>query len=113
MKLLRRYPENGALLSRSLDQGLFRALLWFVRQYPETALALPLLGTQLLLYYFLGLAGLLRLPIEVTALLIWLTGYFVFMSGSSAAVARFRMPIMLMVCISAGAAIADWLGKRN
>jgi 4-amino-4-deoxy-L-arabinose transferase-like glycosyltransferase len=113
MKLLRRYPENGGLLSRTQDQGFFRAVLWLIRQYPETALALPLLGTQLLLYYFLGLVGLRRLPIEVSALLIWLFTYFVLVSGSSAAVARFRMPVMPLVCISAGIAIADWIANRK
>jgi 4-amino-4-deoxy-L-arabinose transferase-like glycosyltransferase len=113
MKLLRRYPQNGALLSRAVDQGFLRAVLWLVRQYPETALALPVLGAQLLLYYFLGLVGLRRLPIEEGALLVWLFTYFVLVSGSSAAVARFRMPIMPLVCISAGIAIADWADKRR
>ena len=32
MKLLRRYPQNGALLSRAVDQGFLRAVLWLVRQ---------------------------------------------------------------------------------
>jgi len=113
MKLLRRYPENGGLLSRGVDQGTLGAVLWLVRHYPDTALALPIFGLLLLFYYFVGLAGLRRLPADVAALLILLCAYFIFVSGSSPAVARFRTPIMPLVCISGGLAIAEFQRRKT
>jgi 4-amino-4-deoxy-L-arabinose transferase-like glycosyltransferase len=113
MKLLRRYPENGGLLSRGVDQGTVGAILWLIRHYPETALALPIFGLQLLFYYFVGLAGLRRLPTDVAALLISLCAYFIFVSGSSPAVARFRVPIMPLVCISGAAAISQMQRRKT
>jgi 4-amino-4-deoxy-L-arabinose transferase-like glycosyltransferase len=112
MKLLHRYPENGGLLSRGVDQGVFRAALWLVRQYPETALTLPLLELLLFFYYLAGLYGLRHLRLESAALFVFMCSYLILVAGSSGALARYRMPVMPLLCVSAGAAMAN-LRKRG
>ncbi len=115
LKLLRLYPENGGLLYRAADQGLIPSTLRLLRQYPTAALAVPLLGMQLVLYYVLGLAGLCRIPREIGALFVALVFYFVLISGGPMSEARFRAPIMPLVCIAGGVAIARWkvIAGRN
>ncbi len=113
VKTVRLYPESGGLLSRAVDQGVLRAVLWLIRQYPFAAGALVLLGAQLILYYVLGMLGLRRLPFEVSVLFVWISLYFVLVSGIPAATARFRMPVMPLLCISAGHAIARWRQKGH
>lgn len=113
MKLMRQYPEQGGLLSRGIDQGLIQAALWLVRKYPAAAIALPLLGSQLLFYYSFGLIGLRWLTVESSALFVFVAAYLVLASGSSLAVARYRMPIMPLVCVTAGAGLARWRTERR
>jgi len=113
LKLLRLYPESGGLLHRVADQGIFRSTLWLLRQNPIAALVVPLLGMQLGLYYILALAGLRRIPREMGALFVALMFYFVLISGGPMSEARFRAPIMPLVCIAAGVAVADWHGNRG
>jgi len=101
LKSLQQYPESGGLLSRAADEGLFRATLWLIRQYPVAVLGLLLLGMQLLLYYVLAVNGLRRMPLEASLLFTSLFLYFVLVSGTPAAVARYRVPVMPLVCIAA------------
>lgn len=113
LKVLRLYPEFGGLLSRALDQGFWRAALWLFHEHPIAAVLLPLLLAQLLLYYAFALAGLRRLPLDAKFLFVSLVVYFVLVSGIPAAVARFRVPIMPLVCISAGIGAAEWCMKKH
>jgi hypothetical protein len=113
LKTLRLYPESGGLLSRTVDQGLFRAAVWLVRQYPEALLGLIVLGIQLLLYYVFAAMGLRLLPLETTVILIFLVVYFMLVSGFPADGLRYRMPIMPLVCISAGVAVAGYKLKNK
>jgi len=111
LKPLQLYPESGGLLHRAADEGLFRSTRWLLRQYPIAALALPLLGMQLGLYYFLAIAGLRWIPCEVGALFVSLFFYFILISGGPMSEARFRAPIMPLVCIATGVAMAHWHGN--
>jgi 4-amino-4-deoxy-L-arabinose transferase-like glycosyltransferase len=111
LKLFRLYPESGGLLYRAVDQGPLRSALWLVRQYPIAALAVLLLGLQLGLYYILALVGLCRIPGQMGALFLALIFYFVLISGGPMSQARFRAPIMPLVCIAAGVAMARWYGN--
>jgi hypothetical protein len=112
LKTVRLYPKCGGLLSRTLDQGFYRAVLWLFRQYPVTVVMVPLLIAQLLLYFTLALAGLRRLSVELSFLFAALILYFVLVSGVPAAVSRYRMPIMPLICITAGVALATWKMKN-
>ena len=86
-------------------------MLWLIRQYPKVGVAFLVLGAQLLFYYVLGLSGLRRLPKEASVFFVFLSMYFVLISGSSYAVGRYRMPIMPLICIAAGAAIVHYSGQ--
>ncbi|HEY6971464.1 MAG TPA: glycosyltransferase family 39 protein [Candidatus Angelobacter sp.] len=113
MKAVALYPDSGGLLSRTLDQGLVRATLWFIQQYPMAAFLLPFLAAILAVYYGLALVGWRRLPLEAGVFLAMIAFYFVLISGTPAAVPRFRVPIMPLVCICAGVAIASRKAKRR
>ncbi|HJX84587.1 MAG TPA: hypothetical protein VJ723_09605, partial [Candidatus Angelobacter sp.] len=52
--------------------------------------------------------GLRRIPFAVAFFFCAIFSYFVLVSGIPAAVARYRVPIMPLVCICAGVAIAQW-----
>ena len=112
MKLLRVYPESGGLLHRSADEGLFRSTFWLFRQYPIAAIVVPLLIIQLGLYYILAFAGLRRVAREIAVLFALLIFYFVLVSGGPMSEARFRAPIMPLVCIAAGVAMAGWYSRE-
>ena len=112
LKLFRLYPETGGLLVRVHDQGFTQATLWLLRQYPVTIVVLPLLAAQMVLYYVLALVGLRRLPAAVKVTFIIMIVYFTVVSGMPAAVARYRVPFMPLLCVCAGGAIAQWRGTK-
>jgi len=101
------YAKGSGLLARALDQGILGATLGLIRQNPVVGVALALMGTQLLIYYWLALKGLRHMPPAVRALLVSLSLYLVLVSGQALAVARYRVPVMPLVCIAAGVAIAN------
>jgi len=51
------------------------------------------------------------IPCEVGALFVSLFFYFILISGGPMSEARFRAPIMPLVCIATGVAMAHWHGK--
>jgi 4-amino-4-deoxy-L-arabinose transferase-like glycosyltransferase len=106
------YPDSSNPLVSKLDQGFIRATLWLFQQYPVTAVLIPLMTVQLLLYYLLALVGLRRMPFEMSFLFCALFLYFVLVSGFPSAMARYRAPVMPLVCISAGVAVANWRMKK-
>ncbi|HMF89068.1 MAG TPA: glycosyltransferase family 39 protein [Candidatus Angelobacter sp.] len=107
------YPASGGLIPSKLDQGLFRATLWLFREYPLAAVALPLMAAQLIFYYGLALAGMRRLPASVRSLFAAVALYYILVSGIPGAVSRWRAPIMPLVCVCAGAAVAQWRVKES
>jgi len=66
---------------------------------------------ELGLYDFLAIAGLRWIPREVAALFNSLFFYSILISGGLISEARFRVPIMPLVCIAAGVAMAHWCGN--
>jgi len=59
------------------------------------------------------LAGLRRLPAEISAFFVSVAVYFILVSGGPIATARYRSPFMPLICISAGVAIANWPEKSK
>ncbi len=106
------YPDVSNPLAPKLDQGLISATLWLFRQYPVSVVLIPLMTLQLLLYYLLALVGLRHTPFEAGFLFCALFLYFVLVSATPAAMSRYRVPVMPLVCISAGVAIAAWKNKK-
>jgi 4-amino-4-deoxy-L-arabinose transferase-like glycosyltransferase len=113
LKPLRLYPEYGGLMSRSLDSGFLGSIRWLFRNYPVAATVLPLSLVLVVLNYILAIAGLCLVPRQIRLLFLALTSYFVLVSGIPAATGRYRAPIMPIVCICAGVAIAAWIAKRS
>jgi 4-amino-4-deoxy-L-arabinose transferase-like glycosyltransferase len=105
------FPPDRTTFSTQFDHGYFSAMGWLLRQYPLAAVLLPLMLAQLLLYYALAFAGLRKLPLEIRIFMVGMCVYFVLVSGFLTAGARFRMPIMPLVCISASVAIVGWKDK--
>ena len=112
LKVLRLYPEHGGLMVRSVNQGYAGALVWLARNYPVAIVALVGLGLQLLLYYGLTIAGLRWMTRDFAVALVFLVLAFAACSGGPGALARYRAPMMPLVCVSAGAAIASWRAKK-
>lgn len=106
LKVLRMYPERGGLMARSLDQGYAGALVWLARNHPVAVVALVGLGLQLLVYYGLAIAGLRLMTRDVALPLVFLILAFAACSGGPGALARYRAPMMPLVCVSAGVALA-------
>jgi hypothetical protein len=93
-------------LSEALDRGLFSGAVWLWKNYPATIVLLPFMMALLLCYYILAVRGLGKIPLDVRVLMISIFVYFVLVSGFPAAVARYRAPVMPLVCICAGIGIA-------
>jgi 4-amino-4-deoxy-L-arabinose transferase-like glycosyltransferase len=113
LKVIGVYPEQGGLLVRTVEQGYGRALLWLARNYPSALVALLVLGAQLALYYGVALAGLRWMSRDVAVVFLLLTLWLLALSGGPAAVPRYRTPMMPLVCIAAGVAVACWRKKKN
>ncbi len=105
LKMYNLYPTQGGLLGATIENGLFSTLSSLYRDKPlvfwsTLALALPLLG-----YYVLALIGLIsdrmyrRAPV---VMLIAIAGYFLVVAGGPVSVARYRHPLMPVVCLLAG-----------
>lgn len=105
------YREGSGLFSRITDEGMIKSTWWFIRSNPAGGVALIILGTQLALYYLLAIWGLFHLPLEPRVLLMWTLLYLILVSGGPAGLARYRVPIMPLVCVSAGIAI-QWKKMR-
>lgn len=113
VKVLRLLPERTGLVAQTQDRGPIVAMLMVVRAYPAAALVLALLEAWLLLYYFLAVRGAHDLPSEALFLLSSLVLYFVAVSGGPIAIARYRTPIMTLVCLPASLYIAAWVAGRK
>lgn len=113
LRIIGLYPQGGGLMNRLQNEGFVAAVIWLVRTNPLTAFLLPLLALQLAVYYMLALFGLRRLNLSVRITWLALGAYFVMICGMPGAVARYRGPLMPMVCICAGAAIAHYRENRS
>jgi Dolichyl-phosphate-mannose-protein mannosyltransferase len=107
------YPTDRTPLDSHLDQGYLSATMWLVQQHPVVAILIPAMVLQLLLYYVLAVLGLRHMSLEIRVFFIALCFYFVLISAVFTAGARYRAPFMPLVCIAAGAGIANWRGKAR
>jgi 4-amino-4-deoxy-L-arabinose transferase-like glycosyltransferase len=105
MKTFGLYPESGGLLSRTLDAGFLASVRRLVQKYPVSLVVLPLASMLLFGMYALAARGFARLPWASRCLFGVIIVYLVVASGMPNAVARFRVPIMPLVCIIAGAGL--------
>jgi hypothetical protein len=102
-------PAPARVPARVVDQGPLRAAVSILHSDPLRATVMALFEAGLLGYYLLAARGAMRVRLSgaVKALLIGTALYFLVISGGVQAVARFRMPVMPLVCVLAGAGLAS------
>jgi len=93
---------------RVVHAGPLDAALHILRTDPLRATVMVILELWLLALYLLAVKGTVRagLPRFVRMLLIGTSLYFITVSGGVQAVGRYRMPVMPLVCVLAGAGLA-------
>jgi hypothetical protein len=109
-KIFNKYPAVGGLLGTVTDEGILYALNFLRSRYPFSFYTLVCLALMLLGYVTLAVSGVVLAWREariVAVLLITIVMYFAVLSGGPMATGRYRHPIMPMVCIFAGCALAS------
>lgn len=106
ISLLNAAPDEETYL-RERDQGPLRAALWAARAHPGQTAVMAALEAVLLALYLFAAKGALRGEASgaCLCLLLGVSLYFLGVSGVLGA-ARFRMPVMPVVCTLAAAGIA-------
>jgi len=107
-KLFKRYPTLGGLRHRIFDKGILAGIGEFRTQYPFTFYSMLLLGALLVTHYVLacmGFAVAWKQAKVAAAMMAALFTYFVVLGAGPTADARFRHPVMPIVCLFAGWAL--------
>lgn len=112
VKIFRLLPQRTGLVAYSQDRGVTHSAVNILRSYPAAGATLALLEVWLLIYYFLAVRGMPRLAGDVSFFLISLVSYLVLVAGGPIAIARYRMPIILLLCIPASLNIIGWGRER-
>lgn len=114
LRLFRLYPKSGKILNGVVSEGIVTTALKLIATNPLLCGLTGLFGAALLLYYALTIVG-LRQQFRRSSLSLWLllaTGlYFLALSGGTIAASRFRLPVMLVVCILAGQGLSIALSR--
>jgi len=107
MAMLLAYPINPGTLARALDEGPKIGALRLNKANASQAIVMAALEFVLIGLYLLAARGAVRggAPNSCIWLLVGVSLYFLLLSGGAAAVARYRLPIMPVVCILAAAGI--------
>jgi hypothetical protein len=108
-KIFKKYPAVGGLLGTVNDAGILHALNFLRSRYPFSFYTLVCFALMLLAYMILAVSGVALAWREgriATVLLITIVVYFAVLSGGPMATGRYRHPIMPIVCIFAGYALA-------
>jgi hypothetical protein len=100
-------PVDDSALAREGDEGPMRAVLWTVRTYPWQTAVMAVLGVGLLGLYVFALLGAVcgGAPRSCLWLLLGVSLYFFAVSGGAPGGARYRLPVMPIVCILAAAGV--------
>lgn len=105
LQMLGAYPVDGVMPHRMLNEGIFSSLQRVIAAHPMIALAMGIMDLWLVLLYFLAVFGAIR-PQKNRAIVLTLVAialYFLVISGGAQAVGRYRLPILPVLCILAGA----------
>lgn len=114
LRLFQFYPRSGRLLNTMVNDGLFAVVKTIITQQPLLFGLTAILGLWLLGYYGLALIGLTRQTLTLPLLLLVTTGlYQLALAGGTLASARFRMPVMIVVCILAGHGLSKFQIRKN
>ncbi len=114
LRLFRLYPKSGRILNGVVSEGIIATTIKLVATNPLLSILTGLLGMMLLTYYALTFIGLKSGAIQFN-LPMWLlltTGiYLLALSGGTIAASRFRLPVMIVVCILAGQGLSIALSR--
>lgn len=105
LRLFGFYPKSGKVLNGVVSEGIIATAINLVTTKPLLFSLTCILGFLLLLYYSLSLIGLKASfqQSSLSFLLLLITGmYLIALSGGTIAASRFRLPVMIVVCILAG-----------
>ncbi len=112
LRLFRLYPRSGRLLNTMVSEGLGSIIVNIVTKQPLLFVLSALFGLWLLLNYALALFGLQ--PMNLPLILLLTTAlYQLALSGGTLASGRFRMPVMIVVCILAGQGFSKWKQRKK
>jgi 4-amino-4-deoxy-L-arabinose transferase-like glycosyltransferase len=108
-----RYPQAGGMLGRLVDEGPVRTLQTILREYPLLFWLGLLMGGMLLLLLLAAVGG-AGVAIRRRVPGIWLPlvtgGALLLLSGGPAALSRFRVPLMPLICLFAGVGLVELWG---
>jgi hypothetical protein len=109
LRLFRLYPKSGRTLNGVVSDGIIATTINLITTKPLLCTLTVGLGLMLLLYYGFSLLGLKACATQQN-LALWLlltTGiYLLALSGGTLAASRFRLPVMIIVCVLAGQGVA-------
>jgi hypothetical protein len=109
LKMFGMYPRSGGLLGRIIDQGLIQTVILLRRESPFVFWSSGLLCVVLTFYWLTALLGVWlvwRSHKADTAFILTVVLYFLILSGGPNSLERFRHPVMPVVCLLAGCALA-------
>lgn len=110
LRLFRLYPRSGRLLNTMVSEGLASVVVNIVTKQPLLFALSALFGLWLLVIYALACFGLKDQAITLPLVLLLTTAlYQLALSGGTLASGRFRMPVMIVVCILAGQGLSKAL----
>lgn len=114
-KLFKKYPSSGGLLGGVVDAGILPALNAVRTQYPFSFYTTMFLAALLIFYLVLAVSGIALAWSHAqyaVVLLVTVAAYFAVLSGGPlSATGRMRHPIMPIVCLFAGYALAVGLTR--
>ena len=114
LRLFQAYPRSGRLMNTMVNEGIIAVVKSIVTQQPLLFALSAIFGLWLLLNYALALWGLKGQALSLPLLLLLTTGlYQLALSGGTLASGRFRMPVMLVVCILAGQGLSKALSQSR
>ena len=103
LRLFRLYPRSGRLLNTMVNDGLGSVVVNIVTKQPLLFALSAVLGLWLLANYAMALFGLKGQAMSLPLILLLTTAlYLLALSGGTLASGRFRMPVMMVVCILIG-----------
>ncbi|HEX4951119.1 MAG TPA: glycosyltransferase family 39 protein [Blastocatellia bacterium] len=112
LRLFQAYPRSGRLMDTLVREGIVSLLQHIITAQPLLFVLSAMFGLWLLVNYALALLGLKGQPLTLPLLLLLATGlYQLALSGGTLASGRFRMPVMIVVCILAGQGLSKALAR--
>ncbi len=103
LRLFRWYPRSGRLLNTMVSEGIASVVIQIVKKQPILLALTIVFGLWLLGQYSLALFALQGQTMNLQFLLLLTTAlYQLALSGGTLASGRFRMPMMIVVCVLTG-----------